>query len=76
MFYVVHGGKSLPLQETSAGQRLSVAVSIGSDQQDKVDRVDKVGRVDKVDKVDKVDRVDKVDKVGEAIIGCGFPTGS
>ena len=24
---------------------------------------------------DKVDRVDKVDKVGEAIMGCGFPTG-
>ena len=51
------GGKSLPLQETSAGQRLSVAVSIGSDQQDKVDRVDRVDKVDKVGRVDKLDRV-------------------
>ena len=23
----------------------------------------------------EVDKVDKVDKVGEAIMGCGFPTG-
>ena len=29
----------------------------------------------KLDKQNKLDKVDKVDKVGEAIMGCGFPTG-
>ena len=28
-----------------------------------------------LEREEEVDKVDKVDKVGEAIMGCGFPTG-